>query len=77
MALLIYNYSSLEWRIGKKCGTQSKFAKLIGLSERSVSLKLNNKIGWKQAEIERACNILSIKRKDIPEYFFCVDGSID
>ena len=41
-------YSKLIGRIAEKVGTQSEFAARIGLSERSVSLKLNGKVGWKQ-----------------------------
>ncbi|MBQ6810321.1 MAG: DUF739 family protein, partial [Firmicutes bacterium] len=28
------------------------------------------KTSWKQADIESACQLLDIKRKDIPRYFF-------
>ncbi len=65
-----YDYSALWGAIYKKCGTQAVFAEKIGLSERSVSLKLNGKIGWKQAEIDRACTVLEIPKKSIPDYFF-------
>lgn len=68
-----YNYSKLLGRIVEKVGTQGKFATEIGLSERSVSLKLNGKIGWKQEEIEKACNILDLQPKDIAQYFFARD----
>lgn len=68
-----YNYSKLLGRIVEKVGTQGKFAMKIGLSERSVSLKLNGKIGWKQEEIEKACNILDLQPKDIAQYFFARD----
>lgn len=65
-----YNYSKLLGRIVEKVGTQSEFAKKMGLSERTVSLKLNGKIGWKQSEIANACNILGIQDAEIPIYFF-------
>lgn len=65
-----YNYSKLLGRIVEKVGTQGEFAAAIGLSERSVSLKLNGKVGWKQTEIEKACEILSIDRECIGDYFF-------
>lgn len=67
-----YNYAKLLGRIVEKVGTQSKFAETMGLSERSVSLKLNGKQGWKQVEIARACQILDIPDSEIPSYFFSI-----
>lgn len=67
---MAYNYSKLLGRIVEICGTQAMFAEKIGLSERSVSLKLNNKIPWKQTEISRACEILDIPVTEIQSYFF-------
>ena len=67
-----YNYSKLLGRIVEKVGTQKNFAESIGVSERSVSLKLNGKVGWKQDEIAKACKVLSIKDEDIHSYFFAM-----
>lgn len=52
------------------CGTTLEFAKRMRLSQRSISLKLNNKVYFKQNEIQRAAEILSIKDEDINLYFF-------
>lgn len=65
-----YNYSKLLGRIVEKVGTQSNFAEKMELSERSVSLKLNGKVGWKQGEIAKACQVLEIDDVEIPAYFF-------
>ena len=67
---MAYNYSKLLDRIIEVCGTQAMFAKEMGLSERSVSFKLNNKRGWKQKEMKRACDVLGFSVSEIPEYFF-------
>lgn len=67
-----YNYSKLLGRIVEIVGTQSSFAEKMGLSERSISLKLNGKVGWKQNEIAKACTVLAIKDEDIPAYFFAL-----
>lgn len=67
-----YNYAKLLGRIVEKVGTQSNFADEMGLSERSVSLKLNGRVGWKQTEIAKACEVLDIKDEDIPAYFFAM-----
>ena len=67
-----YNYAKLLGRIVEKVGTQGNFAEKMGLSERSVSLKLNGRVGWKQSEITKACEVLSINDEDIPAYFFAL-----
>lgn len=64
------DYSKLKGRIVEKCGTQSKFAEMMGLSERSISMKLNNKISFNQVEIKKAIEVLELKECDIEEYFF-------
>lgn len=65
-----YDYSKLYGLIAEKCGTQTIFAQKIGLSERSVSLKLNGRQGWKQAEIAKICDVFDIPVEKIPLYFF-------
>lgn len=65
-----YNYAKLLGRIVEMVGTQSNFANQMGLSERTVSLKLNGKVGWKQNEISKACEVLAIQDMEIPTYFF-------
>ena len=67
---MAFNYSKLLGRIVEICGTQANFAEAMSLSERTISLKLNNKINWKQSEIEQACSVLQIPYCDIPAYFF-------
>ena len=67
---MAYNYSKLNGRIVEICGTQAVFAEKMGLSERTVSLKLNNKVPWKQPEITKACEILEISEDEIQSYFF-------
>lgn len=67
-----YNYNKLLGRIVEKVGTQSKFADKMELSERTISLKLNGKVGWKQSEISKACAVLEIHETEIPAYFFAL-----
>ncbi len=67
---MAYDYAKLNGRITEKCGSQGAFAKKIGLSERTVSQKLNNKIAWKQSEIQKAVIILDLMVEEIPMYFF-------
>lgn len=67
-----FNYSKLLGRIREKSGSQFMFAKAMGISEKSISQKLNNKLAWKQTEILKACEILEISNREIHLYFFTV-----
>ena len=68
---MIYDYSKLKGKIVEVCGYQSVFAKKMSLSDKTVCLKLNNKINFKQDEIQKAIQILNLSDGDIVEYFFC------
>lgn len=70
-----YNYSKLLGKIVERVGTQAAFAEKMGLSERSISLKLNGKVAWKQTEIAKACEVLGIRLNEIDKYFFCLVSS--
>lgn len=65
-----FDYSKLSGKIVEKYGTQYNFARALGISERSLSLKLNSKVFWKNSEIREVCKLLDINNKDIPKYFF-------
>lgn len=65
-----YDYSLLCGRITTICKTQGVFAKRMGISEHTISKKLNGLAEWKQSEILKACEVLCIALCDIPLYFF-------
>ena len=65
-----YDYSSLNLKIKEKFKTHKDFAKALNLSERSLSLKLNNKTDFKQQEIKMMCGLLDINEILISHYFF-------
>ena len=67
---MTYDYSKLSGRIVEKFGTQYNFAIALGLSERSLSLKINGKVSWKSTDISKACELLEIPQKDVGRYFF-------
>lgn len=46
---MAYDYSKLLGRITEKFGTQARFSGAMGMSERSLSLKLNSKVPFKAA----------------------------
>lgn len=67
---MAYDYAKLNGRIVEKCGTQAVFAERMGLSERTISMKLNNKIAFKQPEIQKALEVLDLASDEIQAYFF-------
>ena len=66
----MFDYSKLKGKIKEVFGTQSAFAKAMGLSGVSLSSKLNNLTGFTQSEINKACELLGISFEFIPIYFF-------
>lgn len=65
-----YDYSKLLGRIKEKCNSNAIFAVQMGISERTLCLKLNNKVDFRQKEISKACDILKIANDEICYYFF-------
>ena len=69
---MAFNYQKLLGRITEKMGSQAEFVRRMELSERTISLKLNGKVPFKQNEIVKASNLLEIDNSDIAAYFFTV-----
>ncbi len=67
---MAFDYNKLRGRIVEKFGTQSVFAKKMGVSERTLSLKLNGKVFFTQDEIVSASRFLEIPESEIQVYFF-------
>ena len=67
-----YDYNALLGKIVENFGTQYNFAIAMGLSERTISLKLNGKVGWKDDEMYTAAKLLGINIENISKYFFAV-----
>lgn len=67
---MVYDYSKLEGKIIEKFGTRESFAKALGITTKSISDKLNNKTIWKQPEISKAKDLLSISGAETDSYFF-------
>lgn len=68
-----YNFSKLNGKIVEIFGTQLAFAEAIGLSEMTISKKMNGKRPWKQTDMAKACEVLGIPIAEIPAYFFATD----
>ncbi len=67
---ILFDYSKLRGRIIEKFHSQSAFAAKNNMSNRSMSLKLNNGIRLSQEEIIKWSELLDINREEIPQYFF-------
>ena len=67
---MAFDYSRLSGRIVEKYKNQIEFARRMQWSERTLSLKLNGKVAWKQPEICKAIELLGLKDDDILAYFF-------
>ena len=65
-----FDYRKLAGKIKEVFGKQSAFAAALGLSERSLSLKMSNQRYFKMPEIYRAIQMLGLQPSDIPDYFF-------
>ncbi len=65
-----FDYSKLKGKIKEKYDTQLNFSKVLGISERSLTLKMNCKRDWRQNEIAKCIRLLDISPENIGEYFF-------
>lgn len=68
--IMAYDYSKLLGKIKEVCRTQAAFGNMMGWSERTTSLKLNNERDWKKSEMDKACTILGIPMEELTIYFF-------
>ncbi len=67
---MAFDYRKLRGKIVEKFGTQGAFSRALGVSERTLSLKLNNRIFFSQDEITKCSNLLEILPNEIQDYFF-------
>lgn len=65
-----FKYAKLRGRITEKFGTESHFAKVLGVSLVAVSRKLTGKSGFTGRDIEKWCEVLEIPLKEVGSYFF-------
>lgn len=70
---MAFDYSKLRGKIKEVFGTQDHFANAMGMSNTSVSLKLNNQREWTQREIDKAAKLLRIEDNEITLYFFTLE----
>ena len=70
MVDVTFSYNKLKGRIVEKFGTQGNFADFLGISEVTVSKKLNGKVEFGQGDIILWCDALDIPIVNAGEYFF-------
>lgn len=71
---MIYDYAKLRGKIAEVFRTKKAFAKAMGLSIASISMKLNGITPWSQKEMDLASDLLGFNLSEIPVYFFCKKG---
>lgn len=65
-----YDYSKLKGLIKEYCGTNAKYAKRLGISNTSLSQRLNNNLPFTQDEIYKSKQILKMVDEDVTPVFF-------
>ena len=67
---MAWDYSKLKGKIKEVYGTQDNFAKAIGISRVSLSLRLNNNLEFSQNEIARALLALNADQSQLIDFFY-------
>lgn len=63
------DYSKLKGKIVERFGSATKFANAMGMSDATLSQRLQGTSPWKVTEIAKAAKLLEIKRKDVLAFF--------
>lgn len=63
-------HSRLIGKIVEKYGSRRAFARELGISETTLSLKLDGKYDFKESEIRKTISLLEIPDHKIGFYFF-------
>ncbi len=66
----MYDYNKLKGKITEKGLTRAEFAKAVGISEASLSLRMNNRREWTQDEMIEVAKILDFDVTELKDYFF-------
>ena len=69
----MYDYRKLKAKIMEVFGSQTEFAKAMGLGYTGLSQRLNNHMSWKTPEIVLACELLGIPLEKAHAYFFVAE----
>lgn len=67
---MTFNYSKLRGKIVEKYGSIAAFSTALGISNITLSMKLNNKIRFTSDDIIKIVELLEIPTDEIGDYFF-------
>ena len=67
---MAHDYHDLRLRIRGKYARLTEFAKALGITTGTLSLKLRGKSEWSRAEIEKIAELLNLTPDEILLYFF-------
>lgn len=63
-------YNKLKGRIVEKYGSQGKFAAALGMTENTVSRKMQDKVEFSKDDMVRWAELLDIDSSEFWDYFF-------
>ena len=66
----VFDYSKLRGRIVEKYGSQRQFADAAGVSEQTITSKMNGRVAISQEDVVNWSELLDIEANDIGVYFF-------
>jgi transcriptional regulator with XRE-family HTH domain len=66
----MFDYSKLLGLMKELGFSQEKLARCLNINESTLNRKLNGHSAFTQREIEKICELLNIKNKEIGCYFF-------
>lgn len=66
----VFDYSKLRGRIVEKYGSQRQFADAVGVSEQTITSKMNGRVAISQDDVITWSELLDIEAVDIGVYFF-------
>ena len=72
MKKLRFDYAKLRGRIIEKCGAQMVFADRLGVTQGTLTSKLQGHTFFTQPEIFRSMDILDIDPSEVTLYFFTI-----
>ncbi len=68
-----YDYRLLKACIVERFGSEKRFAKSMGLTDKGLEEKLASQAFWQQAEIKQAQRLLALGDAEVKVYFFTLD----